>query len=76
MLVVATSEGMLDRLQEEGGDGEVGLTLIYLRKAWEPAESIGLRLQTISHLTLLISHHKQETLQAGTCPPSLTALIH
>ena len=39
MLVVATSEGMLDRLQEEGGDGEVGLTLIYLRRAWEPADS-------------------------------------
>ena len=74
MLVVATSEGMLDRLQEEGGDGEVGLALIYLRKAWEPAESTGLCLQTISHLAPQISHHKEETLQAGTRPPRLTAL--
>ena len=76
VLVVATSEGMLNRLQEERGDGEVGLTLIYLRRAWELADSTSLRLQTISYLTPQISHHKEETLQEGTCPPSLTGLIH
>lgn len=74
MLVVATSEGMLDRLHKEGGDGELGLALIYLRRAWELAQSTSLRLQT--YLTPQTSHHKEETLQEETCPPSLTGRIH
>ena len=70
MLVVATSEGMLDRLQEEGGDGEVGLALIYLRKAWEPQNP-----PACAYKLSATSHHRSPTIKRRHSRQELVHLV-